>query len=403
MKMKRNSIWVVLRILFYLLMGLMMNTLVPSSAATGDHIKITREIFLEGRTDPTGLVQTKDGGYVVFGGDFGAWATRIDRDGKIQWKHVVLPTSQRASGAKYTGAAMLPDDSTILCGYKELENGAGSVFVGLLTHIDKAGQVITEQLIYPKNDKRYTFSQFNKSVALNDGVVVFGSASGLSEDQPLGWTLVIDGQGKIKSEKLVPKPAPIEANGVLALSSHDLVVSTFVVPPPNVSSPEVLSTQITHIDASGIIKEQRVVRGESIFVSPVVPDTTVRFMLTDKTAAAMTIWGSQLQDGDRIVGNVETIKSARSYLLPDRSVVLFGYDYIGQGVFGAMIVWLSPDLNQRERLVLEPKYGTVRVEDAIPTGKPGEFATIRSVLPVSHLIGPDDTRVGVVLAFVQFR
>src|ERR1039457_815798 len=123
-------------------MALFVSALTPASATAVEHIQVTREIFLERGDpqffgDPTAIVRTHDGGYVIAGSiDIRrAWVARVDAAGKGLWQHAVQGTNKNSWEVSYEGAAMLPDDSAILCGYKQLEDRN---IVGLVTHIDKA-------------------------------------------------------------------------------------------------------------------------------------------------------------------------------------------------------------------------------------------------------------------------
>src|ERR1039457_228501 len=88
----KGAVFVSRRISVYVV-GMMVALLVSACNAATDHIQITREIFLENGipAQPSALVQTLDGGYVVvghIGSVKSAWATGVDRDGKVQWRHL---------------------------------------------------------------------------------------------------------------------------------------------------------------------------------------------------------------------------------------------------------------------------------------------------------------------------
>jgi hypothetical protein len=66
---------------------------------------------------------------------------------------------------------------------------------------------------------------------------------------------------------------------------------------------------------------------------------------------------------------------------------------------------MDPSQGRAQTVVLQPTYGSVFVDAAVPTGKPGEFATVRSVMSgMRHTLGgPDETRAGVLLTFIQYK
>lgn len=82
-----------------------------------------------------------------------------------------------------------------------------------------------------------------------------------------------------------------------------------------------------------------------------------------------------------------------AYGLPDQSLVQFGSIYRGH-VYYAAIDWQSPDRKQLETF----EFGeTLWVDNAIPTGNPGEFATVRLVSDSAK------KRLGMALSFIQIK
>lgn len=391
-----------------------MESLLLSNATAADHIKITREVFLEGG-EPSALIQTREQGYVIVGKGFrapsDAWATRVDRDGNVQWRHVVRGAiAGPAEGATYTSAAMLQDDSAILCGYQWIEDGSRPNQAGLVTHIDKAGRVISERVVFPLDDKSYRLNYLLHCIPFGDGVVMFGTTSRVWGDtaprhsKEFGWIVALDAQGKVKWEKLTSGLEPSgRLESYLVLQNGDLIVANNG-PRPEPPTEELDTTKMTRIDINGGFHEQRTALSNVVFVKPVTPDLHVRFMSGKQITASMTTWNARLQGVKRITGSIEAIVPKRAYILPDGSVSIFGYDHIEHNAGSASIQWLSADLNKQEKLLFQPTFASVWVADAVPTGKPAEFATIRQVLPgVKHLIGPDEKRNGMVLTFVQFN
>ena len=64
---------------------------------------------------------------------------------------------------------------------------------------------------------------------------------------------------------------------------------------------------------------------------------------------------------------------------------------------------LNPDLSEKVRFLFDPEVASHTVIDAIPTGHRGEFLTLRNVGPRQSFFGKEETRLGVVLAFVQVQ
>jgi hypothetical protein len=74
-------------------------------------------------------------------------------------------------------------------------------------------------------------------------------------------------------------------------------------------------------------------------------------------------------------------------------------------VFTAAVGYLSKDLSAFETYVFktEGQAWSDRVAGAVPTGTPGEFATVRTVVPPPLRSGDPDPRLGIGLDFIRFR
>jgi hypothetical protein len=383
--------------------GSAMNSLLPTpAAAADDHIKITREILLEGGTpvEPRVITQAHDGGYVIAGTNSRAWATRVDSEGKVQWRHEAHVTERR--GGEYTGAAVLLDDSTILCGYQEVLTDTLHKTAGLLTHIDKAGRVIDERLIEPNDGKPHGFSHLNACVLVGDDVVVFGDSNGSERQWPVsfGWILTLDAKGKVKQEKFSPVTISHTTHPILrVMADRNIIFNTGISPS---ESGMLDAVRVVRLNTDGVIKAQTIIPGPAIQVVPTVPDTVIRLVPSSPRTGKIITLDAQLNLTGQLNGQVELIISKRAYYLPDRSLVLFGGQEYHGNSFTASIARISPDLSKKSVLIIEPALASDAIVDAVPTGVPGEFATIRSVSPMSEM-GRSDTRLGVVLAFVQIN
>jgi hypothetical protein len=394
----------------FLLTSLIMESLLPAAAAAAEHIRITREVFIEGG-EPTTLIRTRDGGYIILASGFKtrgeASATRVNRDGAVQWRHVVAgPTPGSTEGAAYAGAMSLPDDSVILCGHQWVGSGSSARQAGLITVLNKGGETISETALLPRNDTQYRGSNLVNCISDGDGAIMLGATSQVwgeipRHNQNFGWMLGVDLTGKVQWEKLTSET---EGTGkLLTLGNGALIVSTNG-PRPEPPTEELSSTKLTRLNINHEATEQRLEPGNMMFVNPVIPDQYIRFMLTKPANASLTTWNEQLQDEKKLSGAAVTIAARKAYVLPDGSLALFGSDRVERNAGSASIQWLSAELNKEERVLFQPVFGSPRIIDAVPTGKSGEFATIRRVYPgIKHLIGPDELRNGMVLTFIQFN
>jgi hypothetical protein len=402
MNMQGNFALTVLKNLFYLLVGFMMNTLVSSGATAATHIQITREILLEGGTPgvPRAITQTRDGGYVIVGSKGKAWATRVDSEGRVQWRHEAFVFER--VGGEYTGAATLPDDSVILCGYQNVLTDTLHKTVGLLTHLDKAGRVIDERLIEPNDGKPHWSSHLNACVLVGDDVVVIGGSYGSERPWPVsfGWILTLDAKGNIKQEKFSPVSTSHTTHPILRVVADRNIVFNTGISPSESGMPD--AVRVVRVDPNGVIKAQAIIPGTAIQVVPTVLDTVIRLLPSSPKIGKLTTLDAQLNTIDQVSEQAKFIISKRAFYLPDRALVLFGGQEYHGNSFTASIAWISPDLNQKSDLIIEPALASTAIVDAVPTGVPGEFATIRTVSPMSEM-GRNDTRLGVVLAFVQIK
>lgn len=388
-----------LRFLFGLLIGLTLNALISPDATAASHIEVTREVLLESGqpAKPIALARTQEGGYIVAGSitDSTPWATRTDSEGNVQWRYVApmeqwnpdMPLPQ----ARYESAVTLLDDSTLLCGLKNLKDNS---IAGLLTHIDKTGKVLSERLVYPHGDQSYQLNYLHKCLPWGAGVAVMGTADRYSgttvprHHESFLWLLKLDANGIIKWEKLIPNLGVLQA---LAMSNDDLVFTTGL-------------TDVIRLDPNGAIKAQRTIPF-AMFVPSSTPPPVLQVLVggKDKRQAWHTL-GEHLEDTriEEVGGHTEFIPFKKIYQLPDHSLALFGDTTPPQygGMLIASIAWLSPDLKQRETFSFKP--WSPWVADALPTGKEGEFVTVRQVLPFPER-APVEKRFGAVLSFVRIK
>lgn len=364
-----------------------MNTLAAPVANAADHIKVTKEILLE-PAEPGAIVRTADGGYVLAGTTGKAWATRIDATGKVLWRHNYMNQGK----GRFHGAALLPDDSVILCGETEGENVSG-----LLTHLDRAGKVISEQVLSPAGLSGNRISSLTNCLPFGDGVAVIGKTYSPTFSY---WLLTLDGKGKITSDKLSPDTG---FETVLPLSDHSFVVHSL----------DLDHMLVSKIGPGSALQATRKMQKWSILLRPTVEDRSIRLLTLDDHEKAQVL---HLDDklatiehiDSQITPKTDSRYLKRAYIMPDRSLLLFGNQPVGHGLLSgeamsASIEWISPDMRHSESYVFEPELASYIVEGAMPTGVPGEFVAARKVVPQSQLLGHDEKRDGLVLSFIQIH
>lgn len=376
------------------------------TADEASHIKIVREVILEiGRAPtPHALAQTKDGGYVIAGSVWVPWATRVDANGNVVWRYELSaynPSAPKEGKGHYNSTAVLPDDSAIFCGEMELaptpEKRVGDI-VGMLTHLDKAGRLMSHQLLYPNSDKDYSLSRLDKCMSWGDGVAVVGHVShfpkqGGREDS--FWLIALDGNGEIKWEKIIPK---VRDGDAVVMPNQDLLIFSGFE-----RNGTIWNAGSIRLDKNGEIKSQRTDQVFGKLVTPVVAEPVLRQFLSgyDNRPAALKTLSEQGEDMGLAKFEIRPLSPEQIYLMPDHALVFFGTEYGAKGGESpsAGITWLSADLKNSETFTFRNKSYSAGIDDAVPTGKPGEFVTVRRAIEISH----QDKRQGVVLAFVQVK
>lgn len=388
--------------------------LLLTSCTTG-RLGLDREVLLErGRVaDPQALAlaSTAQGGYIVAGAIGGIpWATRTDAYGKVQWhRDVHLAMPENAGGTKeaeFEGVAMLPDDSAMLCGWRDSgEDPARANLVGLLTRMDRDGNISDQRQVRPLDNPDFRLSYLHRCIAWQDGVAVvgetmlFSSAAAQQYSHKFIWLLFLNGHGRIEWQKLIPTTFDAATAQLLVTPKQDLLLAG--------------NSQLLRLSRSGEIKEQRDLNGW--LVRPTTADTALHFLVTrpDHTLELHTL-GEQLEDVAPVVaGTAPVLQSLDSrngivYVLPNHTFALFGHQ--PGNVMKAGFASVSADLRQMQTYIFDSYGNSIWVNDALPTGRPGEFITIRPFLPRGKTFSDSDTkntiiskRYGMVMSFVRIK
>ena len=372
------------------------------SVAAENHIQVTREILLESGygITPNAIIRTPDRGYVIVGwyARNQTWATRVDVNSRVLWRYLGEPVGpEGAHGSNFRGAVLLSDDSVLACGHTTGGPADRPQSVGLLTRLGLHGEVLNRREVQPSLDGTPLNGGGELKACLRtpSGIVAIGeTAYWTSTSTPFRkyhgyfWLLGIDPGGQVSSQKLIPQP--LRAAGqpmsdivdALALSNGDVVIQT--------RSPDLIE-----LNANGAVRTRSSV---SLLrnASGEWPRGAENELIVETAADRF-----QRLAPNSEVGRVP-FDSQRAYLLADGSIALFGGE-AGCGGTTAAVAWIRSDLRSKESHVFRPTCATAMVEDAIPTGKPGEFATVRLVGPVGHTLSPGEKRLGVVLTFIQFQ
>ena len=390
------------------LLGLALSALTACTTQANGHIRVVRSVFLErGQSvELHALARTREGGYVIAGRLAGfPWATRVNAQGEVQWRYlasIVLPKAGEPAGdSLFTGAVTLPDDSTLLCGYRS--RGVTKI-TGLLTHLSPHGRVLSAQTLYPNNDHRYVLNYLQRCVRWGKGVAVVGSTTrfrkrGTTYTQTnYLWLIKLDDEGRIEWEKLIPNVG----GNVEVLKNRNLVLAAVGIRYGNGNLPSQTEiTEITEIRPDGSIRMQRTIPGHLVLVHSAAPGTSVSLISEGSSRATWRTLGTRLQTVARASGSTGRIAIKKAYVLPDHALALFGYTTPPEygGMLLSSIAWVSPNLRHKQVFTFKP--WSIWIADAVPTGKPGEFATVREVSSLHHPFDRD--RMGIVLSFVRIQ
>ena len=383
---KQNALWFMvnqlprlsgpLALLLTLLIGVMMSTL-TTHATAAEHIKVTKEVLLEEgvQTEPSSIIQVKDGGYVITGKMGLGWATRVDANGTMRWRYQIPILGQ----SNYTGAVSLSDDTTLLCGYKAIAVTGGESIAGILTHIDKTGKVLSERVLRPQEEGAFGGSYLKGCMPWGNGFALYGVTDRASGPpvpprtiERFYWLLALDAKGEVKWQKLLPTKYDVDPKSVYIASDQSIVID-----PVNGITQSGERTKVVP-DASGATAYDHLIH-------PITTGSDRRWKIDPNLIP--------LKSDLKYDVSKTKLRTNIAYSLPDRSLVQFGSVTRGH-VYYAAIDWQSPDRKQLETF----EFGeTLWVDDAIPTGNPGEFVTVRLVN------GSVNKRVGMVLSFIQIK
>jgi hypothetical protein len=346
-------------------------SLAASDAPRGS-LHIEREVVLSAghSISPNIIVRAPDGGYIVAGGDnesnTEAWAIKVSSEGKTVWEYLDgTPESwaDHKSGInQFHGAVVLADGSTLLCGVKEINRRS----FGLLTHIGLHGEVIDQQYLNPRGDQSYR-SSIRRCLRWGDGVVLLGRAF-IPTVPGAGWLVRLEQSGKVAWETTDEEAS--SADDALELPDGDLVVCAW--------SP---AARLVRLNSKGEVVARHPLSGEATFMRPLFKSSTMRIAMSDIDSGAKSFleFDTDLHEISHSQHS-EQLGITRGYELPDHSLILFGAINDRGGTASVGRMELGSTLKNYPLL---PLHQSGVVKDAVPTGKPHEYALVRiSVTPV---------------------
>lgn len=337
-------------------------------SSCGKELHVSREVTVSPGhyVTPYRLERMKNGDYVLagsVGSNYRAWAARVTSSGAPVWEFVDGGadgwTDTSAPGQQVLDIVELPDQSVLLCGIKTLEKRD----VGFLAQVSANGTVLFERLVQPRKDG----SPFGlHCTRWGDGVAISGMFFAGSDR--FGWLAKLDDQGEIVWEKFGDDYGYLD---LMPGSNGGLVLLT------SVGHQGIAS--IVSVDAQGEVIGSQVLAKDSndpALVRTQFSGSTVRVAyMQDDRQTVIADFAGDLKSAPKIhkIGST-TVK--RAIELIDGTVVVFGSQFKGGPT--ASMAWLSPNGSARSAL-LGPAYSSPWFLNAVPSGEPYQFATVRNV------------------------
>jgi hypothetical protein len=385
-------------------------TLLFAAPTFAQHIVVDREVLLEA-AHPSAIARAPYGGYVIAGyADYSAWATKVDESGKVIWRHELAgsPVNPGEGGTVYRGITFLRDGTVLLCGSLDVSIPTpasrglkfSAQYLGLLTRLNARGEMIGKdtlqapQLIKNADDRGLNY--FDQCAATETGVIVVGRGNRRNgESTPpmassFSWLVWLDSRGKLVSNKVFfpfpPEQMRVPIRNLVALHQGDF-----------------LMIDVGH-RAVRFSKDGEIERVEDMDM-PIIPRSGLEEPIhtipeVDTSDPGMTY--PNVNKTPAAKGTSAEFQRRAAYALRDGSLALFGATFEYGGT--AAVEWLSADGTKHETHVFMPTHGAGQIDAVVPTPRADEFATVRLIIPgLRHKVGPDETRSGVLLAFVRFQ
>jgi hypothetical protein len=385
-----------------------------------EELKLVHEVYIETGSLPksTTILQTSDKGFLIAGENAGegGWAIHTDYFGKLQWRYttpLIDPTPAGVMGPRlptFTGAALASDGSIFLCGHMPREKHAQP---GLLTHLDANGKRLSEQLIYAHGKEEGGMGAFVSCAVWGDKIIVAGDLEVFNDhvrrpdvpgDDGIGyyyWFLAFDLNGKQIWEKYFPVDPKI--SGLPDFISEPLIRS--VDKAIFVATRSTIATEIVAIDPDGNVLSKNLFKHDFRPVIPTDLSTLLQFWEVTPPKISVIALSNDFQEVKRLVANTADLNHVtKVYSQLDGSFIFFGSAATWNGSDTAMVLKVDNKLQNPKFLKLGPREESFWVDAAVPTARPGEFASVRTAQKIPAADTPEANkaaRLGVVLDILK--
>jgi hypothetical protein len=352
--------------------------------------------------NPHAIARTHDDNFIIAGV---GGAAKIDSAGNVKWRYTA---AFHEGQTDYYGAAVLSDDSVILCG--SASDPALGHSSGAVARISEDGKVLGEQLLVPQNSTGNSISYLFACMVKNDETILVGTSDQFLKnshppppmtDNPYYWMLKFGRDGKMEWEKLVP------------------VSSQFFGSPDSIGPLQSASdggfffaarrgkTEIVHVSPLGDVEQRKILSDPFTIVRPAYEDTGLQVISSDTASGkndnrpiTLITFNDDLEERSRITENFQPGIVKQAYRLQNGTLALFGARYEQQSYLARVI---STDaLLKRAAITDFPTTAGSSwwVDAAVPTSTSGQFASVRSVVGSEPARGDAAEKNGVVLDFV---
>ena len=382
--LQKARCWLLMLLLFFI---------VSPFSLHAQELSLAHEALLEkGLTvHPNTIVKAIDNDFIIAGyinGMSEAWATRTDAEGNIKWRYLEpSPEKSIAQNPMYNSATVMSDDSIFLCG--EMTGTKGG---GLLTHLNKDGKVINEQILPQKISGKNLGAIFS-CAAWQGGIVLVGVAMEVSPVTPTKDHPASIDTKAFYSIIFVDRTDRIEWSRFVAVRSEEFGLPTLISPLQITTDGGFIftaykfGTDVLHITTSGNVQAQKYFKGLLITVArPTNNETGIKLISTDTTSGAgnalpiiLITLNDELQETGRIAEIHDPGPIKQVYRLPDQSLILFGGLWRPRYVSQANITWLDSTLKREKAMDLAKSETSFWIDAAVPLDAPGSFACVRSV------------------------
>jgi len=393
--------------------------------SSASELSVTKTVYIEQglQPDPYAIVRTRDDGFVIAGTiteDHEGWATRTDSDGKVLWRYVVPLADKLGKGdggmyPTYKSAAVMPDDSVFLCGSMPRSLGNKDGAGGLLTHLDKNGNRISEVLIKPLIEKNLN-GNLSACMPWKDGVIAVGNAGRITRTYDINaanpivtsveyfyWILALNQDGSTKWERLVPVAEFVRGftSPIKSLQSFHDGGFVFAAYKSGVS-------EVVHIGPDGNVVAKETF-GANITIIPTDPhDPHVHIASSDIKSLLIASLDDQLKIVDSSVENYGQGSALSGvFSLSNNLLLLFGDKGLPQG----QIIPQAMTISTQHKQGVEIAFGAVGESFAIggvcPGINQGTFVSVRKArVPVRReeniaQSSDKDRLLGVAIDFVK--